>query len=55
MENERKEDFYRTMNEKYDREREEFLELERHLSDLQLEEERALLDWKRTLNEVQGS
>ena len=49
LEQSRKEDFHRLMFEKYDREREEFSEMERHLSNLQTQEEEALRAWKRTL------
>ena len=49
LEQSRKEEFHKQMEAKYDRERLEFSEMEKHLNQLQTEEEEALREWKRTM------
>ena len=49
MEQERREHLQKELTEKYVREREEFLQIEKTLNKLQSEEEQALKSWKKTM------
>ena len=49
MEQERREHLQNELTEKYVREREEFLQIEKTLNKLQSEEEQALKSWKKTM------